>query len=118
MRGINNALTKEHVRACKSEMERARGAELYVESLDVGVKLMRDSDSDHVRLQAAQWVNQRTDPQAHLRGADTAKTLIIQLNSHNAGQGPLIRDQASGTVKLLEKQGAIDVASEPVDSDE
>ena len=79
---------------------------------------METSDSDHVRLQAAQWVHERTDPNAAARGADTSKTLIININPGAVDGGQLIRDQRTGTVKLLEIQPIINVPSDRIESND
>ena len=109
-RGLLAALRKPWVKARKRDIEQAHHSGLYVKSLNIGKKLMESGASEAVRLQAAQWVRAQTDPEAHKKGADTTKSLIIRLESGPIDGGRLITNQSSGVIQ------AIDVASEIVET--
>lgn len=106
-RGLLKALAKPHVKAHRRDLEYGRNEGLFVESIVTGAELMRSSASDKVRLAAAQWLHTLTDPEAHLKGSDTSKTLIININPPSdalGDAGGLIVDHASGVVKVQQKQ--------------
>lgn len=99
---INKALRESvAAQAFFREIQQARAEHLHVASITEAARLMRSAESEHVRLQAAQWLHGVTDPEAHKKGADTGKTLIINVNAGEGRQGRLIHDQVTGTVRTV-----------------
>lgn len=93
------------------EIERARNENWQVEALVTGVELMRCGASEHVRLQAAQWIAEKTDPNAGANAKNGRISLILNINPQGDVSSRLVRDERSGTVRAA----AIDVDAEPVE---